>query len=211
MTSPKIVVANNGHLESFGFARGRLMHIFLYASMTPELDANAVTLLGGQSRLGITPADPMGTTVRRIDSPLGGNRIVTRTCASFLPDMKASKAGLARAVGVQEQKFNARFPVLAGMKMEYSWAGHLCLSKNNVSVMREIDQNVFSACCQNGLGTARGTMTGMGATELASGHRSEITQAFVSEAAPQKLPPRSLSTIGANVFLRWKEWCAGRE
>ena len=31
-----IVIANNGHLESFGFARGRLMHIFLYASMTPD-------------------------------------------------------------------------------------------------------------------------------------------------------------------------------
>ncbi len=211
VTTPRIIVANNGHLESFGFARGRLMHIFLYASMTPELDPDALKTLGGQSRWGITPADPMGTTVRRIDTVQGGNRIVTRTCASFLPDMKASKAGLARAVGVQQQKFDARFPALSGMKMQYSWAGHLCLSKNNVSIMREIDDNVFSACCQNGLGTARGTMTGIGAAELASGHSSEITRAFMNEADPQKLPPRPFSTIGANVYLRWKEWRAGRE
>jgi glycine/D-amino acid oxidase-like deaminating enzyme len=30
----KVILANNGHLESFGFARNRLMHVFLYASMT---------------------------------------------------------------------------------------------------------------------------------------------------------------------------------
>ncbi|WP_417431985.1 NAD(P)/FAD-dependent oxidoreductase [Kiloniella sp.] len=211
VTTPRIVIANNGHLESFGFMRGRLMHIFLYASMTPELGGEDIKSLGGLSRWGITPSDPMGTTVRRIDTALGGNRIITRTCASFLPEMKASKAGLSRALSVQQEKFNARFPTLAGMKMQYSWAGHLCLSKNNVSVMREIEQNIFSACCQNGLGTARGTMTGIGAAELASGHASEITQAFGSEARPQKLPPRPISTIGANAYLRWKEWRAGRE
>lgn len=34
--------ANNGHLESFGFKRKRLMHIFLYASMAVELDRDAL-------------------------------------------------------------------------------------------------------------------------------------------------------------------------
>ncbi|WP_419904407.1 NAD(P)/FAD-dependent oxidoreductase [Kiloniella sp.] len=211
VTSPRIIVANNGHLESFGFSRGRLMHVFLYASMTPDLDANTLKAVGGQPKWGITPADPMGTTMRRIDTPLGGNRIVTRTCASFLPEMKVSQGELDRTLKVQQKKFDDRFPQIAGLKMEYSWAGHLCLSKNNVSIMREIEDNVFSACCQNGLGTARGTMTGIGAAELASGYSSEITKEFKNEDAPEKLPPRPISTIGANVYLRWKEWRAGRE
>ena len=73
VTCEKIILANNGHLESFGFAQRRLMHIFLYASMSPDLDKTALKKLGGQARWGITPSDPLGTTVRRIDSAQGGN------------------------------------------------------------------------------------------------------------------------------------------
>ena len=54
VTAPRVILAANGHLESFGFAKGRLMHLFLYASMTPELDPGTV---GGASRWGITPSE----------------------------------------------------------------------------------------------------------------------------------------------------------
>jgi glycine/D-amino acid oxidase-like deaminating enzyme len=206
-----VILANNGHLESFGFAQNRLMHVFLYASMTVELDAGALARLGGQPRWGITPSDPMGTTMRRIDSGQGGNRIVTRTCATFQPGMEASEASLARAAKVHREKFEERFPQLAGVSMEYSWAGHLCLSRNGVSVMKELDRGLFSACVCNGLGTARSTLTGIGAAELASGVTSDITRHFGTELEPTRLPPRPFSTIGANVYLRWKEWQAGKE
>ncbi|HRM75722.1 MAG TPA: FAD-dependent oxidoreductase, partial [Paracoccus sp. (in: a-proteobacteria)] len=46
----RVILTVNGHLESFGFERGRLMQLFLYAVMTPELDADALRRLGGQSR-----------------------------------------------------------------------------------------------------------------------------------------------------------------
>ncbi|MCZ4279737.1 FAD-binding oxidoreductase [Kiloniella laminariae] len=211
VTTPKIVLSVNGHLESFGFVPGRLMHIFLFAAMTPDLDTAVLKTLGGRSRWGITPADPMGTTLRRIDSAQGGNRIITRSCAIFAPDMQTSPRELATAQKVLHRKFAARFPNLSGLKMDYSWAGHLCLSKNKVSVMRELEENVFAACCQNGLGTTRGTLTGMGAAELASGQTSDITRAFATQAVPEKLPPQPFSSIGATAYLRWKEWRAGKE
>jgi glycine/D-amino acid oxidase-like deaminating enzyme len=211
VTTPRIILANNGHLESFGFAKGRLMQLFLYASMTPEMTTADIATLGGQPRWGITPSDPMGTTMRRIDTGQGGNRIITRTCATLHPDMTASKADVVRAANVQQEKFDSRFPQLAGMKMEYRWAGHLCLSLNGVSVMREVDDGVFSACVQNGLGIARGTMTGIGAAELACSETSEITRYFTSEEQPKRLPPQPFAKIGANAYLRWKEWRAGNE
>ena len=211
VTAPRVILAVNGHLESFGYAAGRLMHVMLFASMTPELDEEALRLVGGQSRWGITPSDPMGTTVRRIDTGQGGNRIVTRTCAVLRPGMESTAGDLARAARVQQGKFDARFPKLAGMKPEYTWAGHLCLSRNGVSVMREVEDGVFSACVQNGLGTARGTLTGIGAAELACGVKSEITRHFTGEAEPEKLPPRPFQDIGANVILRWREWRARAE
>lgn len=211
VTAPRVIMATNGHLESFGFARNRLMHVFLFASMTVDLAAEALQRLGGAPRWGITPSDPMGTTMRRIDTAQGGNRIITRTCASFRPDMESSAAALRRATRIHHQKFADRFPALAGTTMEYSWAGHLCLSRNSVSVTGELEDGLFAACCQNGLGTVRGTLTGMGAAELASGVQTTITRHFAAESPPQRLPPPPISTLGANVVLRWKEFRAGKE
>ncbi len=211
VSTAKLIIAANGHLESFGFAEGRLMQLFLYASMTEELDAEAIRKLGGKPRWGITPSDPMGTTMRRIDTAQGGNRIVTRTCATLKPGMNPTAADVARAASVHRRKFDQRFPQLAGMKQEFQWAGHLCLSLNGVAVMREIERNVFSACVQNGLGLTHGTLTGIGAAELACGEDSDITQHFTAEAEPKPLPPQPFATIGANAFLRWKEWRASDE
>lgn len=211
ISTPRVILTVNGHLESFGFERGRLMHLFLYAVMTPELGADALSRLGGQPRWGITPADPMGTTVRRIDSGQGGNRIVVRTCATLCPSTLPSASEMKRAAGVMQRKFDQRFPQLAGMRMEHAWAGHLCLSLNGVAVMREVDDGVFSGCVQNGLGTTRGTLTGIGAAELACGQTSAITRHFTAQDRPKRLPPQPFQQIGANAVLRWKEWRARDE
>ena len=95
--------------------------------------------------------------------------------------------------------------------MEHQWAGHLCLSLNGVSVTREVDTGVYSACVQNGLGTARGTLTGIAAAEMACGHTSDITGFFEAESQPKRLPPQPFREIGANTVLRWKEWRARDE
>jgi glycine/D-amino acid oxidase-like deaminating enzyme len=211
VSAGKIVLANNGHLESFGFKRRRLMHIFLFASMTEELGTDALARLGGKSRWGITPSDPMGTTMRRIDTGQGGNRIVTRTCAEYRPGMESSEREMRRATRVMRRKFDDRFPQLSGVRMEYIWSGHLCLSRNGVSVTSEIEDGVYAACCQNGLGTTRGTLTGICAAELASGTRSEITVHFADEEEPSKLPPEPFATLGATIVLRTKEWQARKE
>jgi glycine/D-amino acid oxidase-like deaminating enzyme len=211
VSADRVILANNGHLESFGFAESRLMHVFLYASMTVELGPEALKALGGRPRWGVTPSDPMGTTMRRIDGPLGGDRVVTRTCASFLPGMEASEADLRRAAAVHARKFADRFPALAGVKQEFTWAGHLCLTRNGVSMVGELEPGLFAAAVCNGLGTTRSTLTGIAAAERAVGADSDATRHFAREAPPVRLPPKPLASIGANAFLRFKEWRAARE
>jgi glycine/D-amino acid oxidase-like deaminating enzyme len=210
LAAGQVILAVNGHLESFGYARGRLMQLFLFGAMTPELDAGDLRRLGGTARWGITPADPMGTSMRRIDTPLGGNRILTRSCAVLRPGLQTRAADLRRAAAVMQQKFDQRFPALAGLKMAHVWAGHLCLSKNDVSVTGEIEPGLFAACVQNGLGTVRGTLTGIAAAEGACGVTSMITDHFAAEAPPQPLPPRPLLEAGGNLVLRWRE-CLARQ
>ncbi|WP_353536259.1 FAD-dependent oxidoreductase [Cognatishimia sp. WU-CL00825] len=211
VSTPKVILTVNGHLASFGLERGRLMQLFLFANMTPKLDAEALKLLGGHSRWGITPSDPMGTTMRKIDELQGGNRIITRTCAVVRSCMTTRKGDLARAKEVMRRKFDRRFPQLAGLEMEHSWAGHLCLSLNGVSVTREIDKGVFSGCVQNGLGTTRGTLTGIAAAEMAAGTRSEISDHFGNEHRPKCLLPEPFFSFGANSVLRYREWKAGND
>ena len=120
-------------------------------------------------------------------------------------------AQLRRTAAVHARKFADRFPGLAGVRQEFTWAGHLCLTRNAVSVARELEPGLYAATVCNGLGTARSTLTGMAAAERVMGLTTAITRHFDAETAPTKLPPRPFSTVGANAYLRVKEWRAGRE
>ena len=121
-------------------------------------------------------------------------------------------AGQIEAAGrLHDSGFRARFPRLEGVEMEYRWAGHLCLSRNGVTAFGEIDEGVYSACCQNGLGLARGTLSGMAAADLAAGVDSVEARSLLDQEAPSRLPPAPVTWLGANAVMRWKEWRAGRE
>ena len=210
LSAGQIILANNGHVESFGFYPRQLMHIFLYASMSKPLTAEQKARLRGAARWGVTPSDPMGTSVRRVSGTYG-DRILIRTGASFRPSMTVSAGMVARSGRTHDRKFSERFPMLPDLEMEYRWAGHLCLSRNGVSAFGELDDGVFSACCQNGLGTAKGTLAGMAAAELALGETSVIAEALLAQDPPEKLPPEPLSFVGANAYLKWKEFRSGKE
>ena len=205
-----VILANNGQLESFGFFQRRLMHICLYASMTAPLTAEQIKRLGGQSRWSITPADPLGTSVRRISGSYG-DRILIRTCSTFHANQQSSQMQLNRAGRVHDKKFKERFPHLPDVEMEHRWAGMLCLSRNGSPAFGELDQGVFAACCQNGLGLARGTLQGMGVADMVLHQSSAITRHFLEQPEPTRLPSEPFASLGANTYLRWKEWRSGKE
>ncbi len=208
--SPNVFLAVNGHLNSFGFHRGRLAHVFTYASMTRALTPDEITRLGGRPNWGVTPADPLGTSVRRI-SGTGGDRIVVRNRFTFDPSMEVGRSRLRFAARSHDRAFAARFPMLKGVGMEFRWGGRLCLSLNGVQVIGKLEDGLYSACCQNGLGTAKGTLAGLLAAELACGIRSEALDRAVSAPVPKRLPPKPLAQAGAWARIRFSEARAGGE
>ena len=210
VSAPQVILAVNGHLESFGHMTGRLMHVFTYASMTRALTRDETERLGGVPIWGLTPADPLGTTVRRI-SGTGGDRIVIRNRFTYDPAMEVSDRRVANVGKDHDRAFAARFPMLADVGMEYRWGGRLCLSYNSVQVVDELEPGLWSACCQNGLGTAKGTLAGLTVAEAATGGSSDTLRRRQAQPLPQKLPPAPLARAGANARLRWGEWRAGRE
>ena len=205
-----VFMAVNGHAESFGFYKQRLMHVFTYASMSAALTPAQQARLGGMASWGITPADPMGSTVRRHDG-VGGNRIIIRNRWTYDPSMQVGQSRIDRFRRDHERAFLRRFDMLDDVPLEYSWGGRLCLSRNSVPAFGEVKSGLYSACCQNGLGTAKGTLAGIGAVELALRGNSSIVQDLLSYDAPQKLPPTPVARVGAALFLRWREFRAGAE
>ncbi len=210
VTAAKVILATNGHAESFGFFAGRLIHVFTYASMTEPLDGNAMEALGGAGKWALTPADPMGSTLRRI-STAQGDRILIRSRFTCNPSMRVGRGLMASAGRSHDRGFRARFPMLDGVAMQYRWAGQLCMSWNGVPAFGEIEDGLYAACCQNGLGVAKGTLSGIAAAELALGADGMAVEGMSNCAAPRRLPPAVLTWAGANLLMRWKEWRSGRE
>ncbi|SEF85264.1 Glycine/D-amino acid oxidase [Marinobacterium lutimaris] len=208
-----IILAVNGHVQSFGYFPRRLLHVFTYASMTRRLTESEVKRLGGVPDWGVLPADPLGTTVRRCSDYSGsGDRIVIRNHATLNQSLEASDRNLKNAAVLQDRSFENRFPMLKGVEMEYRWGGRLCLSWNSVPAFGELDHRIWSACCQNGLGTVKGTLSGMMAAELAVlGESSEMLKEFMDHQKPRMLPPEPFLSMGANLTMRLKEWQAGKE
>jgi glycine/D-amino acid oxidase-like deaminating enzyme len=213
ITAPQIIMAVNGHAQSFGFFKRRLMHIFLYASMTRALNSDEVRKLGGNPRWGITPSDPVGSTIRRI-SGRSGDRIIIRNQASYVSSMEVPDRVATAKRKHHERSFAARFERMSGIEMEHSWGGKLCLSLNDVPAFGPIEDGITAACCQNGLGTARGTLSGIVAADLVTGNLQDNHQSLermLSYPEPRKLPLEPFATIGANLTIKYREWRAGKE
>ena len=125
--------------------------------------------------------------------------------------MTVSRKMLSKAFKTHDNSFRKRFPMLKNLQMEYRWGGQLCLSRNNVQVVKKLADQLYSACCQNGLGTAKGTLAGICAAELATNNVSKTTKMLENEENPQLLPPKPLAYIGANAFIKLQEFKAGKE
>lgn len=210
VSAPKVILGVNGHITDFGFYQGRLMHIFAYASMTAAIPEDVARRVCGQDRWALLPADAMGATVRKITSG-GQSRIALRTKYTYETKLETPEWRTARMAEAHRKALDARFPGLANIPFEHSWSGRLCLSVNHVPAFGELEEGLFSACCENGLGTVKSTLAGMRAAELATGSWSQNLEKFMDHQEPRRLPPEPLAWVGINSVIRLQELRAGRE
>jgi len=75
----------------------------------------------------------------------------------------------------------------------------------------KLKKDIYSACCQIGIATAKGTLAGIGAADLAARINSKIVKDMQTYDQPKKLPPEPLSTIGARTVIKWREFKAKAE
>jgi len=207
VSAGKIILANNGHAESFGFFRNRLLHIFTYASLTEEFDPGR---LGGERNWAATPAHPMGTSVRRVRG-VTGDRILIRSRYTYQPSLEITAGDIASAGRLHDRKFGARFPMLRDVSMQYRWGGAMALTWNAVPAFGELEPGLIAACACNGVGATKATASGIAAAEMALGQKSELSAIFAALPAPKPLPPQPFATIGVKASLALRHWRAGAE
>jgi glycine/D-amino acid oxidase-like deaminating enzyme len=207
VTGANVILAVNGYLESFALFERRLIQIYLHASMTRAMSADERRDLGGEADWGLIPADPSGTTVRRIKE----GRIVIRNTVTYNPSMACAERQLARAGRAHDESFRARFPMLKGVDMEYRWSGQICLSWNSVPAFGEVEDGVYAAGCQNGLGVCKGTLHGMLIADLATGSNEPLVSDVLAMDKPKKLPPEPFMSLGANLNIWWMQRRAGAD
>ncbi len=205
--SNRVVLAVNGHLESFGLFSKRLMHVFTYGSITRQLSVDELNRLGGRDQWGITPAHPMGTTVRKVKE----GRIVVRNVFTYNGNMETTKDQVSQTGKRHDKAFRNRFPMLKDVSMEYRWGGHLCLSLNSAPAFGEVEKGVFASGCQNGLGAVQGTLGGILIADLASGRDNPMIKSLIEPGEPAKLYPEPFMTIGAKMNLWWNHLRAGKD
>ncbi len=210
VTASKVILAVNGNIENFGYFHNSLLHIYTYGSITQKLTPDQIKILGGKNEWGITPADPLGTTVRRI-SGIGGDRIVIRNRFTYNPNMSPNKSILDNVLRSHIKSFSDRFPMLKDIKLSQTWGGHLTLSRNNVAAFGELKPGLFSACCQNGLGTVKGTLHGLAAADLAMGKKTALVEQLLNNPKPKKLPFKPLTKIAVSSRIKLGELLAGKE
>lgn len=209
ITAPRLILANNAYAAQLGGLglKGRILPVYTYGSLTRQLSREELTTLGGEESWGLIPADPMGTTVRRMSS----GRICIRNAFTYNPRVAASAGHLKQALAAHRRSFERRFPMLSGVELEYTWGGALCVSRNGGTPFGELAPGVFSAVCQNGLGLTRGTIAGKLIAEHALGEESELLDIMLDQPKPVANPPEPLLGIGVRSTLAWKEWKAGTE
>lgn len=205
-TAPIIVLATNGFTEGFGFLQKQLIPLITWGSMSRELTNNESEQLGGHRSYGIIAAHPAGSSIRRVTTP--NNRILVRNIFSFSKrsDFTSRVDWAAKS---HRKAFDNRWPQLADVPFEYSWGGALSLSRNGEPVFGELRPNVYGTVVHNGVGIARGTISGKLLAEMIMGQDSELLRQMQQKGRPNTNLP--FQDLGVRINARARRVIAGRE
>ncbi|QCP55000.1 FAD-binding oxidoreductase [Trinickia violacea] len=207
IVAKRVMLCTNAYAATFGGHPNGLLPVYTFASMTRAMNPEEVQRLGGTQSWALIPADPMGSTVRRLIN----DRICVRNHFAFRPNLEVSAADLAKAKSLHQRSFDRRFPMLKDVELEYTWGGPLCLSVNNGALFGRRDDGVFEAVGCNGLGLSRGSASGKLIAEYALGQDNELIRQLLNQPHPRSLPVRPIADVAVSAAIWVKEFSAGAE
>ncbi len=201
-----LVLANNGFVEGFGMFTKHLIPMITWGSMTRELTDDELERLGGIESYGIIAAHPAGTSVRRTE-----RRILIRNIFSYSRRSSIVGKPLETARQTHRKSFLNRYPMLADVPFEFTWGGALSLTRNGAPVFGELRDNVYGTVVHNGVGIARGTISGKLLAEKINGIDSDLCNLMEVKDRPSRNFPEPFNSLGVKMNARWRRQQAGIE
>ncbi len=195
----RLLLTTNAFSPALGFLRQRMFPLLVFASLTRVLTEAEQSALGGEREWGLVPEIPVGTSLRRTPD----QRLLIRNSASYAPGGRVSERRIEEVRAAHRDSLRVRFPDLAGVDIEYTWAGVVAISLNETPFFGRLASNIFGAAVFNGVGMALGAASGRLLADLAVGAESELLRDVQSLPRPSWLPPPPLLGLGVRPVLAW--------
>ncbi len=193
----RLLLTTNAFSPALGFLRQRMFPLLVFASLTRVLTKAEQSALGGEREWGLVPEVPVGTSLRRTPD----QRLLIRNSAAYVPGGRVSERRIAEVRAAHRDSLRVRFPDLAGVDLEYTWAGTVAISLNETPFFGRLASNIFGAAVFNGVGMALGAASGRLVADLAVGAESELLHDAQSLPRPSWLPPPPVLGLGVRPVL----------
>lgn len=189
----QLIVATSIFTPELGFLKDRILPVMTFASMTRPLTDAEMKRYGGKLDWGMTPADHAGTTMRMTQD----RRLIIRNSYRYAPDYNTPGGVIPSIRARHREGLDRRYPALKNVEIEYTWGGATSLSGNFETYFGKLEEGIYSSGCDQSVGAARGTISGMLLADLVSGQKSELlTNMQEVSGSPSRLPPKPLLRIG---------------
>ena len=199
----QLILGTNIFTAELGYMADRILPIMTFASMTEPLSDEQMQRFGGRLDWGITPADHGGTTLRMTQD----RRLIVRNSYRYAHDYNTPQAMIPNIAARHREAFDERYPQLSDLAFQYTWGGASGLSGNFETYFGELETNIFASCCDQSVGAARGTISGMMLADMASGRKTDLLRDMQDVSGnPSRLPPKPLLRIGVPMRLAFERF-----
>ena len=198
-----VLLTTNAFIARLGFLRRAVFPLIACASLSRPLTDDEQAAMGGEPEWGITGV----TTMRRTLS----NRVLVRHGTGYTWDFRLSERRRRQLVESHAVILRKRFPMLAGLDFEHTWAGVFCMTRDWASHFGRLEPGVFVSLGYCGVGLARGTISGRLLAEHAMGSESGLIADVQALSGPRPLPPQPFLDIGIRATQTWYRWSTRAE
>lgn len=197
---PRVVWATNGALATLAPLRRRLFPLYTFGSLTRPLTEPEQERLGGEREWGLLAQDVMGSSLRRTRD----QRLLIRNTTFYSRRLaRVPERVRAHAAAEHRRALAARFPELAELPFEHTWAGLMGMSGNLRPFFGELAPGLVAAGGYHGAGISFGTAAGRLLADLAAGEESEDLAAIRALPGPRWIPPEPFLGLGVRARLLW--------
>jgi glycine/D-amino acid oxidase-like deaminating enzyme len=203
-----MVLAVNGYAPQFAAFSRRLLTFAAYGSLTRPLTDAEHQAMGAVEDWGLTPANSfVGVTMRYTPE----RRILIRHRFRYAPTLRRPDAEYGVVRRDHQRLFLERFPMLPDVRIEHTWRGYVCLSRNHAPGFGKVGPHTYAAVCQNAVGMTKGTIGGVLAADMATGEDNPLIADMEAQGTPTPLPPEPFLSLGIRARFAFDNWLWRRE